>query len=186
MTSYFDSIYSFSQVKQTEQGIDRVEYLRACKDLVSIFDYLNATAFSPVKKDLLANIATLEGTKEERLDQLIQKGELEKGGTCTCALLWLNRGLNFTNTALSLAIQNPQKELSECFSMAYTQTLSKYHSFLIKPIFSLAMKAVPYRKDFYANLSGGKTEQDIMEKQKVWVDSLSIIVEKTHTLLGMQ
>eukprot|EP00834_Sanchytrium_tribonematis_P003150 NODE_113_length_18482_cov_1.630746.p13 type:complete len:186 gc:universal NODE_113_length_18482_cov_1.630746:13461-12904(-) len=184
--SYFDSIFSFAQVTQVEEGINRVEYINACKDLVKIFDYLSPTAFAPVKKDLLGNIATLENLVEQRLDQFIQKGEIEKSGTATCALLWLNRGLNFTCQSLQLAQDNPNKELSECFSTAYGQTLSKYHSFLVKPIFSLAMKAIPYRKNFYENLSAGKSEADILPKQKEWLAALSKIVEKTHTIIGQQ
>eukprot|EP00835_Amoeboradix_gromovi_P003029 NODE_187_length_15673_cov_0.222743.p6 type:complete len:186 gc:universal NODE_187_length_15673_cov_0.222743:10510-11067(+) len=183
MTSYFDSIFSFSKVSMTD-GINRIEYLKACKDLVKIFDYLNATAFAPVKKDLTNNINNLEGCTNDRLDDFIIKSEVEKGGTATCALLWLNRGLHFTNTALLIAIENPDKELSYCFSTAYSQTLSKYHSFVVKPIFSLAMKAVPYRKDFYSKLSGNKTEMDVMEQQKEWVNALTIVVTKTTELLG--
>jgi len=48
---------------------------------------------------------------------------------------------------------NPSDELSASFRSAYGNTLKPHHSFLVKPIFSAAMSATPYRKDFYAKLA---------------------------------
>lgn len=62
------------------------------------------------------------------------------------------RGLDFTAQSLRHNIDNASKELSESFRDAYGNTLKKHHSFIIKPIFSAAMSATPYRKDFYAKL----------------------------------
>jgi hypothetical protein len=62
------------------------------------------------------------------------------------------RGLDFTAQSLRHNINNASKELSESFRDAYGNTLKKHHSFIIKPIFSAAMSATPYRKDFYAKL----------------------------------
>jgi hypothetical protein len=41
---------------------------------------------------------------------------------------------------------------------------------MVKPIFSAAMSACPYRKDFYARL-GGDQEQ-VAKEMKVWLASL--------------
>jgi len=43
------------------------------------------------------------------------------------------------------------------FRKAYDGTLKPHHSFLVKPIFSAAMSATPYRKDFYAKLGDDQT-----------------------------
>lgn len=42
--------------------------------------------------------------------------------------------------------------MSSSFKTAYGSTLKPHHNFLIKPVFSAAMSATPYRKDFYAKL----------------------------------
>ena len=186
MSAYFDSIFSFALVKKTDKGIDKHDFVKACKDLVTIFDYLSPTAFAPVKNDLMGNINNLEGSGHETLTACITKDEVDKAGTTSCAALWLTRGLNFTCTALQTAIDHPDKELSSCFSTAYSNTLAKHHAFYVKPIFAIAMKAIPYRKDFYANLSGGKTEKDIDEKQREWVGALSTIVKELTVLLGKE
>ena len=80
------------------------------------------------------------------------------------------RGLDFTAQALRHNLSHPSEELSVSFRHAYGNTLKPHHGFLIKPIFSAAMSATPYRKDFYAKLDDdpvqGKAE---MEK---WLGAL--------------
>jgi len=62
-------------------------------------------------------------------------------------------GLNFTAQALRRNLNTPDEELSTSFREAYSRTLKPHHSFVVKPIFSAAMGATPYRKDFYAKLA---------------------------------
>lgn len=61
-------------------------------------------------------------------------------------------GLDFTAQSLRHNIDNSSSELSTSFREAYGSTLKPHHSMFIKPIFSAAMSATPYRKDFYAKL----------------------------------
>ena len=72
-------------------------------------------------------------------------------------------GLDFTCIALSQNVAKPSEELADSFRGAYGQTLKPHHSFLVKPIFSAAMSACPYRKDFYTKLGtdGGKVTEDL-------------------------
>lgn len=74
-------------------------------------------------------------------------------------------GLDFTAQAIRRSIDNPTEELSDSFRTAYANTLKAFHSFMIKPLFSAAMSACPYRKDFYAKLSSdpvvGKQELEV-------------------------
>lgn len=79
-------------------------------------------------------------------------------------------GLDFTATALRANVAVATEELSTSFRNAYGTTLKKHHSFLVKPIFSAAMSATPYRKDFYAKLGQdrGKVEHEL----RVWLLAL--------------
>jgi hypothetical protein len=61
-------------------------------------------------------------------------------------------GLDFTAQALRHNISNPSLELADSFRNAYGNTLKPHHSFVVKPLFSAAMSATPYRKDFYKKL----------------------------------
>lgn len=67
-------------------------------------------------------------------------------------LVLLNRGLDFTVQALRHNIDNSSSELSDSFRGAYGNTLKPHHSWIVKPVFSAAMSATPYRKDFYKKL----------------------------------
>lgn len=86
----------------------------------------------------------------------------------------MHSGLDFTAQALRANIANQSEELSASFRGAYGNTLKPHHSFVIKPIFSAAMSATPYRKDFYKKL--GADETKVNEKLEVWLGALERIV----------
>ena len=46
-------------------------------------------------------------------------------------------GLSFTSSALRRSVTNPSEELSTSFNSAYDGTLKKYHSFVVRPVFSV-------------------------------------------------
>lgn len=81
-----------------------------------------------------------------------------------------NSGLDFTAQSLRHNLSNPSDELSTSFRAAYGATLKPHHSFLVKPIFSAAMSATPYREDFYKKMGDDKTK--VQEGLNVWLISL--------------
>lgn len=82
----------------------------------------------------------------------------------------LFRGLDFTLQAISVNLRNPDEELSTSFRSAYTNTLKPHHSIIVKPIFSAAMSATPYRKDFYKKL--GDNQEVVEKKLREWLVGL--------------
>lgn len=86
-------------------------------------------------------------------------------------------GLDFTAQALDKNISNPSQELADSFRDAYSGTLKPHHSFLVKPIFSAAMGATPYRKDFYAKLGSdeAKVQADLAVYLKALREQVAII-----------
>ncbi|RDA95241.1 hypothetical protein CP533_1919, partial [Ophiocordyceps camponoti-saundersi (nom. inval.)] len=175
-------------------------FLDAAESLTTIFDVLGSVAFSPVKSDMMGNIKVRYFTalvvfSAQMLNSLVQKvrdrqlaapaesenvqdlcrNELkEKKHTATEGLLWLVRGLEFTCIALSQNLAKVSEELADSFRGAYGQTLKPHHSFIVKPIFSAAMSACPYRKDFYAKL--GSDQPKVEEDLRVYLASLEKIV----------
>jgi hypothetical protein len=188
MAPYLDTVKSFADVTVTDTSIDTLEFLEASKGLVGLFDLLGSTAFSVVQSDLNGNIAkvrarydaapSLSGT----LQQLVANEKGEKKRTATEGLMWLRRGLSFTCKALQFAQANQAEELSASFTKAYEGTLKKFHNFVVKGVFTVAMKACPYRKDFYSKLAadpeGGppasmERVNDALDK---WLAALSAIL----------
>ena len=79
-------------------------------------------------------------------------------------------GLDFTAQALRHNMSNAADELSVSFRAAYTNTLKPHHSFMVKPIFSAAMSATPYKKDFYAKLAEDPVKGQ--EQLNTWLRAL--------------
>lgn len=68
----------------------------------------------------------------------------------------------------------PTEELSASFRNAYGATLKPHHSFVVKPVFSMAMSACPYRKDFYAKL--GDDIDKVIAELKTWLAALASLI----------
>jgi len=86
----------------------------------------------------------------------------------------IRSGLEFTLLAIHQNLSSPSDELSTSFRNAYSTTLKPHHSFLVKPVFSAAMSAVPYRKDFYPKLGDDKDKVD--KELREWLAALEKIV----------
>lgn len=93
---------------------------------------------------------------------------------CRIAANLIRSGLDFTAQALRHNLNNPTKELSDSFREAYGGTLKPHHSFMVKPIFSAAMSATPYRKTFYAKL--GDDEGKVVSSMEKEVAALENVV----------
>jgi len=170
MAPFFDGIKSFADVP-TEPGIDTLQFLEAAEGLVKLFDVLGNSAFKVVQSDLTGNIEKIRTRynaapeQSKTLESLIEFEAKEAGGDkkkrkAAEALLWLTRGLSFTAQALRRHVDNPSEELNVSFSKAYDATLSKQHGFVVRGIFSVAMKACPYRRDFAVKLYDDKSAAD--------------------------
>lgn len=78
------------------------------------------------------------------LEALVENEKGEKKRTATEGLLWLLRGLKFTQIALARSQADKSEELTVSFTKAYEATLKKFHSFVVKPLFSVrALPVVP-------------------------------------------
>ncbi|KAK4247916.1 glycolipid transfer protein domain-containing protein [Corynascus novoguineensis] len=182
--TYIDTFNStFTKVPiDAENGnaISTTEFLNAAESLTTMFDLLGSVAFSPVKKDMMGNIEKLRKRQlaapleSQNVQDLVRNELKTKSHTATEGLLWLVRGLEFTCIALSQNLANHDHELADSFRNAYGVTLKPHHSFLIKPVFSAAMSACPYRKDFYSKL--GSDEAKVEEELRQYLEALDKIV----------
>jgi hypothetical protein len=165
---------------EKDNAIGTTDFLDAAESLTTIFDALGSVAFSPVKSDMTGNIKKLRErqlaapSESENIQDLCRNEIKTKKHVATEGLLWLTRGLEFTCIALSQNVAKPSEELADSFRGAYGTTLKPHHSFLVKPIFSAAMSACPYRKDFYGKL--GSDEAKVHADLRVYLASLEKIV----------
>ncbi|KAH0343893.1 putative glycolipid transfer protein HET-C2, partial [Aureobasidium melanogenum] len=187
--TFFDTLKrSFTDVPVENGKIATTQFLEACESLTTLFDVLGSTAFKPVKSDMTGNIKKIRDRQlaapvdSETLQDLVRSELATKKHTATEGLVWLNRALDFTSQALRQNLTNSGEEVSVSFRSAYGNTLSKHHSFMIKPIFSAAMSATPYRKDFYAKL--GDDQARVEKELGAWLSSLENIVKILNDFLA--
>jgi len=159
MAPYLETVKSFADVPVTDAGVDTVGFLEASQGLLGIFDLLGSAAFTPVQADIKGNIAKVRArydaapAQSGTLELLVENEKGEKKRTATEGLMWLLRGLSFTCKALQNSQANKTEELAAAFGNSYEATLKKHHNFVVKGIFAVAMKACPYRAEFYAKLA---------------------------------
>jgi len=192
MPPYLRTVTSFATVS-TENGVDTVQFLEASEGLVGMFDLLGSAGFVVVQTDLRNNIAKVkaryEATKSlsATLESLVENEKTEKKRVATEGLLWLLRGLSFTCKALEYSQVHKSQELSAGFTQSYEETLKKYHNFVVKGIFSVAMKACPYRADFYRKLAadpdGGASvsDEELNDQLDQWLEGLRKIIIRMET-----
>ncbi|KAI7967622.1 hypothetical protein MJO29_000899 [Puccinia striiformis f. sp. tritici] len=115
--------------------------------------FFGSKAFAVVQNDLTGNITKNRTRynafpeKSKTLESLVENDIREEKKDATHALLWLTRGLHFTSEGLRLSQNNPGEELSISFTKGYEATLKQYHSFVMKPLLGLAMKARKWKSN---------------------------------------
>lgn len=180
---------------EADNGIPTKPFLSSCSSILPFLDVLGSTAFAPVKLDISGNIKKLEAKHETdpkafvTLQNIVYQ-EL-KSNTCTAknsatdALLWLKRALEFMQVFLS-EVSRGEKDLAVAAATAYGKTLRRYHGWVVRGVFALAVKAVPYRSDFLTSL--GTTEQglaphkEVIRDMKVCVEGLTRVTNIINQL----
>ncbi|KAI1304847.1 hypothetical protein EDD11_005049 [Mortierella claussenii] len=180
MATFFQTTArNYTDVTIDDQGINTEQFLQATEGLVKIFD-LFGSVFSVVQNDMNGNIKKIreryiQNPAANSTLQNLVKGEVaEKKKTATEGLLWLTRGLDFTLQSLERSDANPSEELSVSFTKGYENTLRQYHGMLVRPVFTMAMKACPYRADFYAKL--GQDQGLVKLDLSTYLDGLRRVV----------
>ncbi|KAI8339544.1 putative glycolipid transfer protein HET-C2 [Chlamydoabsidia padenii] len=180
--SYFSLITRpFQDVLITNDGIDTLQFLEATDGFINMFDLFNSPAFAVVQNDLKSNVQKIRSRYQSNMTTdgtlqslLIHETSEPKKPLATEALLWLTRGLDFTSSALYHSLLHPTDELDVSFRLSYDRTLSPHHSFFVRPMFYMAVKSMPWRKDFYQTI--GMVDEANFNDMKEWLDALKKIV----------
>ncbi|KAG9224389.1 hypothetical protein CCMSSC00406_0007837 [Pleurotus cornucopiae] len=85
-------------------------------------------------------------------------------------------GLAFTHLALQNMQDDPHAELHICFKKAYDVVLKHHHAFFVRSVVAVAIRAVPYRADFYARLLQGGDRAKLDAELGKWLHGLDAVV----------
>ena len=166
-------------------SIEVTAFLAACEVIVNFVTNLGSTAFAPVRSDMSGNMDKLRAkmlsapvrfsTLQAIVTAEVEEGTTAASGSSTDALLWLRRGLVFVN-ALLTEIVTSDDELAVAATRAYGRSLRNYHGWVVRGAFSLAMKSVPYRRDFLASL-GPAHSDTVLGDMATFNRSLTAVVD---------
>ncbi|KDR81328.1 hypothetical protein GALMADRAFT_116294 [Galerina marginata CBS 339.88] len=189
MAPYFETVKSFSEVPFTEDGVETAPFLEASDGLVKMFDLLGSGVFGFVQSDIRSNINGVRGRyevareKSGTLEELVRSESVETQKHATPCLVRLIRGLAFTCRALQNMQQDRNSELHVCFKRSYDEVLRHHHTFIIRSVVSVAIRAVPHRHDFYAKISQGGSVEKLDTELEKWLGGLERIVKHVSTFL---
>jgi pleckstrin family protein A (phosphoinositide binding specific) protein 8 len=158
------------------KDIETARFLDCCTEVFSILDYFGSTAFMPVKIDVHGNINkirtkyTTDPKKYQYLQGIVQSEINEKTtnvkNSATDALMWLRRAIWFLQEFMREFTLRFNPDIGECVNGAYSNTLKQYHNWVVRSIFSLAVRSVPTKEDFLKTLA--INQQDFLDNKKAF------------------
>ncbi|TFL07521.1 glycolipid transfer protein [Pterulicium gracile] len=182
MAPYFETVTSFAAVETP--NVPTQKFLEASDGLIKMFDLIGGAVFGFVQTDLKSNIAGVrryfESTKETSPTlELLAESDQSSGGSkeATACLVRLLRGLSLTYNALQQLQEDPNAELHVCFRRSYDRVLRHHHSFVIRSAVAVAIRAVPWRDDFYRRIAQGGPVEDLDAAMKKWLIGLQDVVD---------
>ncbi|EJC99681.1 glycolipid transfer protein [Fomitiporia mediterranea MF3/22] len=185
MAPYFESVKSFADIPLTDMGVPTAEFLEASDGLVGMFDLLGVGVFSFVQSDIKSNIHGVRTTFKAKpldrhtLEMLVKSEATDHHKHGTGCLRRLLRGLLFTCRALQESRANPHEEkLQPSFSRAYDVVLRRHHGFAVRTVVQVALRACPYRRDFYSRIAQGGSQEKLDEELARWLAGLDAIVQR--------
>ncbi|KAJ7155335.1 glycolipid transfer protein domain-containing protein [Mycena filopes] len=190
MAPHFETVKSFADVPTTEAGVATEEFLLASDGLVALFDLLGAGVFGFVQADIKSNIAGVreryDATRDESttLEDLVRHEKAQGLKHGTQCLVRLIRGLAFTCLALQTTQSEPSSALHVCFRRAYDVVLRHHHTFVVRSVVTLAIRAVPRRDHFYAQIAQGGDQEKFDAELKRWLVGLDAIVQRMKLFLA--
>ncbi|KAF5338105.1 hypothetical protein D9758_015380 [Tetrapyrgos nigripes] len=188
MAPYFETVKSFADVP-VESGVDTRQFLEASDGLVMMFDLFGSQVFGFVQADIRNNI---QGVRKRylctehsstTLESLVETEAAEGHKEGTPCLVRLIRGLALTCQALQHMQRDQSAELHVCFKRSYDSVLKHHHSFIIRSVVYVAIRAVPRRKEFYDKIAQGGSKEKLDTEMNRWLEALEVIVGRMSAFL---
>jgi len=188
-TIFTPCLEAIPHVKSADGDIQTKPFLDACKLLLPVIDKFGA-AMALVKSDIGGNISRLDTKYEQdpsvnRLIYDIVRKEIEEktakgSSSCTNALLWLTRAMDFLVELFRNLLEHPDWTMTQACTDSYTKTLKKWHGWIASTSFNVAMKLAPERKKFMEVIGG---TGDITSDMEKFCASFPELLQENHKFL---
>lgn len=189
-TVFTGSLEQMKHVKSEGGAMLTKPFLDICKHILPVVDKFGAS-MALVKSDVGGNLLRLESKylsnpSEYSLLYSMVRAEVEaknakSSSSCTNALLWLTRAMDFLVVLFSNLMEHADWTMSQACVHSYNKTLKNWHGWLTSSSFTVAMKLVPDRKKFVDVIGGtGDINSDIKE----FCRNFAPLLEENHKFLA--
>ncbi|KAF6750656.1 glycolipid transfer protein domain-containing protein [Ephemerocybe angulata] len=171
-------------------SIETHSFLEASDGLAELFGLFSSVIFGFIQLELRININGVRKRYEARKDksgtlEALVASEFQEGSSrhATTCLVRLTRGLSLTCKALQQMRSDRSSQPRVCFRRSYDEVLRPHHSFFIRSIVSVAIRAAPYRRDFFERLAEGASMEKLDKELAKWLAGLDVIVRRITEFL---
>ncbi|KAG4954532.1 hypothetical protein AAZX31_14G147500 [Glycine max] len=170
-------------------------FLSVCYFVLQVLDKIGPT-MTVMRQDVHQNIKTLELMHEsnpslnsnlvEILKSEAREGNARKGSSCSKALVWLTRTLDFASLLLHTLAKDPEKRMEQVVEEAYDVTLKPRHGWISSAAFRVALRLVPESKTFVNILKTEDENYDTLKENMQMLVSLFVpFLEDMHCILRL-
>ncbi|KAJ6953642.1 glycolipid transfer protein 1-like [Populus alba x Populus x berolinensis] len=184
------ALEKMDHVKSPEGEILAKPFLDLCKTVLPVLDNFGP-AMGPVKSDIGGNISRLETrylSNQSEFNYLyrivqseIESKKAKSSSSCTNALLWLTRAMDFLSELFRNLMVHPDWSMSQVCTDSYDKSLKKWHGWLASTSFSVALKLAPDRKKFMSVV--GVKGDDVSDMED-FCGRFSPLLEENHKFLA--
>ncbi|XP_020275644.1 glycolipid transfer protein 1-like [Asparagus officinalis] len=185
------SMEGMKHVRTKEGEMLTKPFLDVCKLILPVLDKFGP-AMVIVKADIGGNISRLENkytsdTQKFKFMYTIVLVEVENRtaksySSCTNALLWLTRAMDFLVQLLTNLNENPDCSMSRACNESYNKTLKKWHGWIASSSFMLALNFLPDKQKFLDVIGAGSS--DVKEEITNFCSAFSLLLKANHKFLA--
>ncbi|KAI4307166.1 hypothetical protein L6164_030383 [Bauhinia variegata] len=170
-------------------------FLSLCYLVLQVLDKIGPT-MAVLRQDIHQNIKRLEVVHEsnpslnsnlvEILKVETSEGNAKKGPSCSKAVVWLTRSLDFTSALLQTVTRDIEKSMEQAVEESYGVTLKPWHGWISSAAFKVALKLVPDTQTLIDLLKSKEENHDTLkEKILMFVSLLVPFLEDIHSILRL-
>ncbi|XP_066326375.1 glycolipid transfer protein 2-like [Miscanthus floridulus] len=181
------------QVKVQEQPkSSTMDLLSVSKQLIHVLDEIGPTLLV-LRQDIQENVQRLQDLHERDsskyasltaiVTEEMEQGTAKKTKSCTRAIIWLSRSINFSKYLLERLLKTPESSLEEIVEEAYGNTLKPWHGWISSAAYKVALKLIPEREFFIALLMGNCQDfEDLAEDAKMLSYAVQPLLEEIDAI----
>ncbi|CAN6458542.1 unnamed protein product [Victoria cruziana] len=184
------------QLKSDGDGfrVSTLHFLTICNAAVTILEKIGPT-MRVLRQDLRQNIERLQvmyktnpslfSNLMEMVKKEAEEGSARKPVSCTRAVFWLTRSMDFAMIFLSKLVEEADRDLIQIIDESYNMTLQPWHGWISSAAYKVALKLIPERK-VVMNLIMEEREDHgaIKEEINSLVSSFTPILIEIHAFLA--